>query len=202
MYDASMNTEKLEDFAYYHVYNRGAHKAPIFHDSNDYERMLKLLYIANNDAILCMSKLPEIVYGCTREKPFVDIVAYCLMPNHIHIAMRAQDEKKMAAFIHKLSTAYTKYYNLKYDHSGTIWQGPYKYKTVTDETYLSVLINYIHLNPYGLKEPDLKKEARDDQYYKEARLYSAKYSYSSFRDYLGDDRSQRKILTPGVNAWR
>ena len=47
---------------YYHVYNRGAHKAEIFLDRSDYERMLKLLYIANNDEPFELSEMPENVF--------------------------------------------------------------------------------------------------------------------------------------------
>ncbi len=88
------------------------------------------------------------------------------------------------------------YYNSKYDHSGTIFQGTYKAKSVTDEIYSSTLINYIHLNPFGITEPDLIIRNKAN-YFKEAYDYSVKYEYSSLKDYLGEIRPQKNIIYRG-----
>jgi len=64
---------------------------------------------------------------------------------------------------------------------------------VTDQEYLNTLIDYIHLNPFGLKEPELMKDAHRD-YIEKAVEYSKEYEYSSFKDYLGISREQKVIL--------
>jgi len=182
--------------SFYHIYNRGAHKADIFLDRLDYERMLKLLYIANNDLAFELSHLPENIFALEKEKPIVDILAYCLMPNHIHLALRPRHEygeKGITKFIRKLATGYSNYFNVKYDHSGTIWQGTYKKKFVGDEGYAKTLINYIHLNPFGIEEPLLTKEARREQLERAVKS-STEYEYSSLRDYLGIRRVQSSII--------
>jgi len=192
---------------YHHIYNRGAHKAAIFHDAFDYWRMLKLLYIANNTEPFEINNLGEKnIFSIERKCPLVDIISYCLMPNHIHIALKLREEtppdsnrevsppeNPITRFMRKLCTGYSGYYNRKYDHSGTIWQGPFKEKGVYDEDYIRTLIRYIHLNPYSIKEPHMTKEARAE-HLDESIAYCKQYEYSSFKDYLGEVRQQTPIL--------
>jgi len=183
----------------FHVYNRGAHKAAVFLDSSDYWRMLRLLYIANNEEPFEMANLKtKDFFSIKRRHRLVDIFAYCLMPNHFHIALKLQDVShpgNLTRFMRKLCTGYSNYFNKKYDHSGTIWQGPFKKKDVFDQNYGDILVNYIHFNPYfGIKEPNLTKEARADHLGR-AMAYSRAYVYSSFQDYLGEERLQSTILS-------
>lgn len=191
-------------FTLHHVYNRGAHKAEIFRDLADYERMLKLLYIANNDMAFELAQLTENVFVLERKKLLVDIIAYCLMPNHIHLAIKTRSEygnRGISKFMQKMATGFSNYFNFKYDHSGTIWQGSYKEKPVFDENYARTLINYIHLNPFGIKKPTMNKEARLERI-ESVIEYSCNYEYSSLKDYLGIKRVQTPIITPGcLTSW-
>ncbi len=175
------------------MYNRGAHKAPIFLDTSDYERFMCLLYAANDTHKLDFKKLkPNHMFLFTRST-LVDIKAYCLMPNHFHLALKEKVENGIYTFIHKICTSYSTYFNHKYDHSGTIFQGQYKSKHVSDDNYFRYLIQYIHLNPYGIDEPDMTKDARRE-YPVEAFECSIRYVYSSFMDYVGTIRVQGNIL--------
>jgi putative transposase len=177
----------------YHVYNRGAHKAPIFHDKNDYCRFISLLYIANNSRRVDLRNIkPHEIF--THERSLlVEIFVYCIMPNHLHIGLKEIKEKGIEKFIHKLCTSYVMYYNHKYGHSGTIFQGQYKSKCIDSDEYLRYLIQYIHLNPYGIEEPDLTKSAKLE-HLEEAIEYSKKYEYSSYKDYLEEKRPQNSII--------
>ena len=194
---------------YYHIYNRGAHRAETFLDDMDYLRMLKLLYIANNDEPFVLSQLPENVYSIERKQPLVEIAAYCLMPNHIHIALRKNGggvglNDNLSRFVHKLMTGYSSYFNKKYRHSGTIWQGPFKTKDVCDDLYVQTLIRYIHLNPCDLVA--LNENESEEQYRKKILDFAVNYEYSSLKDYLGIIRPQRAILEAsplgGLASWK
>ena len=178
---------------YYHIYNRGAHRAPIFHDKSDYERFIGLLYIANGTKPIKYGWNDSALWQDRSDDKIVEIFAYCLMPNHFHIGAKETKEGGINKFIRKLITGYTMYYNFKYKHSGTIFQGNYKYKHVDNDPYLRYLIRYIHLNPYGLEEEALNDFARLDQL-KEAIEYSKGYEYSSYKDYLGIKRPQNLII--------
>src|ERR1700690_1528810 len=97
----------------YHVYNRGAHKAPIFHDKDDCCRFISLLYIANNSRRVDLRNIkPNKVF--THERSLlVEIFVYCIMPNHLHIGLKEIKEKGIEKFIHKLCTSYVMYFNNK-----------------------------------------------------------------------------------------
>ena len=178
----------------YHVYNRGAHKAPIFHDKDDYWRFISLLYTANNTRRCDLRSIkPRNVFTFEREK-LVEINVYCLMPNHFHFALKEIAEKGIEKFMRKLCTSYAMYYNNKYNHSGTIFQGEYKSKLIDSDEYMRYLIQYIHLNPYGIEESDLTKPAKLE-HIQAAIEYSRKYEYSSYKDYLGEKRPQNSIIT-------
>ncbi len=179
---------------YYHVYNRGAHKAPIFLEPQDYQRFLRLLYISNSTrSFMTRDFADSSIFTADRGKNIVSIAAYCLMPNHFHIVLEENDGCGMTKFMRKLCTGYSMYYNKKYKHSGTIFQGKYKSKSVIDDVYFQVLMNYVHLNPFGIEEPMLMKSTYTE-HFKEAFAASSKYEYSSLKDYLGENRPQKVIL--------
>ncbi len=184
---------------HYHIYNRGAHKAPIFLDGSDYWRFIALLYLANNTSKLSFKRMkPDQMFSCPRSD-LVNIFAYCLMPNHFHLGLVEKTKNGIEIFMRKLCTAYVMYYNKKYDHSGTIFQGAYKEKHVDNDDYLRYLIQYIHLNPYGIEEPELMKTAKTE-YLQQAIEYSKKYTHSSYMDYLGTIRPQTSIITKKINV--
>ncbi len=156
--------------------------------------MLHLLYIANNSVPILMRNFGgKDIFAQERVSPLVTIVAYCLMPNHIHIVLIADVGHLRTEFIRRLATAYSAYYNAKYEHSGTIWQGKYKSKVVHDENYLRVLLDYVHLNPYSIVETEMTKEARKENR-ATALVFSGGYEYSSYKEYLGQKRPQSVII--------
>ncbi len=161
--------------------------------------MLKLLYVANSSSAFQLRDHGEAnIFEINRSDTLLDIVCYCLMPNHIHIAVKSksdlENDPSITKFMHKLCTGYSMYFNLKYKHSGTLWEGGFKKKIADDELdYIKILINYIHLNPYSIKEPQMTKEARKE-HPQEAFEYSKNYEYSSLKDYLGEVRPQGTIL--------
>ncbi|MFA6404846.1 MAG: transposase [Candidatus Paceibacterota bacterium] len=177
----------------YHIYNRGAHKAPIFLDRGDYERFITLLYTANDTRRVDLRSIKPLDMFQYNRDIIVDIFAYCLMPNHFHIGVEEKTDGGITRFIRKLCTSYAMYYNRKYDHSGTIFQGQYKEKHIDNDEYLRYLIQYIHLNPYSIDEPDLMKTAKPE-YLAQAIEYSKKYEFSSYKDYLGENRPQGSII--------
>jgi putative transposase len=118
---------------FYHVYNRAVEKRTIFYTEKDYEYFVnKMLYF--------------------KEKTDIKILAYCILPNHFHFLLKEPESTSkvnfpaIAKFISILANSYTKYFNLNKDHSGRIFQGPFRSKLVADDNYLQILINYINLN--------------------------------------------------------
>lgn len=74
------------------------------------------------------------------------IEAFCLMSNHIHLAIQVA-EVNISCIMHWLSLCYTFYINRKYQRIGHLFQGRFRSILVADLRYLNELIRYIHLNP-------------------------------------------------------
>jgi len=77
----------------------------------------------------------------------IELLAYCLMPNHFHLLIKQRDEISMRSFMSSIITRYTMYFNEKNDRVGSLFQGVYRAILVEDEAYLLHLTRYIHLNP-------------------------------------------------------
>ena len=129
-------------------------------------------------------------------EPLVEIIAYCLMPNHFHLLLREKVEGGIALFMQKLTTGYTMYFNKRNDRSGSLFQGTYKASHVHDDRYFRYLLSYIHLNPVKLIDPQWKENGIKDRTH--AEKYLSQYAYSSYRDYLGEVRPHGRLLEKGI----
>jgi len=96
------------------------------------------------------------------------IQAYCLMRNHFHLLLESGDEAGLSELMRRLLTAYTVYYNRRYERHGHLFQGRFKSLVVDKSQYLLTLSRYIHLNPV---EGDRKRDPET-------------YFASSYRFYL------------------
>src|SRR3989338_11634376 len=157
--------ETFSDLENYHVFNRGAHKLPIFTKREDYDRFLLLLFCLNRGDPVVMRDLLQKYRGETsvifKELPragqLVNVLAYSLMPNHFHLILSQAREGGITTFMRKVLTSYTMYFNTKYDHSGVVFQGAFKSKHIDSEPYFRWIYSYVHLNPIDLVEPNWKE---------------------------------------------
>ena len=179
---------------FYHIYNRGTDKRRIFMSRSDRNRFLALLYLANQDepVDLKLQGLTLLEIERTGE-PLIEIVAYCLMPNHFHLLIRELEEGGISKFMQKITTGYTMYFNKWHERNGALFQGTFKATHVADDRYLRYLISYIHLNPIKLIEPKWKEVGITDK--ARAERYLENYTESSYLDYLGKKRPEGMILT-------
>lgn len=181
---------------YYHIYNRGNSKQKIFRDKEDYLRFIALLYIANTSDKFNIYDLKKYVNSDIYEKEksdsLVGIGSYCLMPNHFHILITEKVEGGISNFMQKLSTAYVMYYNKKYERSGSLFESKFKSKHIDKDNYFKYLFSYVHLNPIKLIQKDWKEKGIKNK--TESIEYLNKYEYSSYLDFIEEERSQNKIL--------
>jgi len=98
--------------------------------------------------------------------------AYCLMTNHVHLAIQVRDIP-LSRFMQNISFRYARWINRKYQRIGHLFQGRYKAILVDRDSYLMELIRYIHLNP-------VRAGMVDDP---------ADYEWSSHSTYLGEDKT-------------
>lgn len=177
---------------FYHLYNRGADKRKIFVDEYDHERFAKFLYLANSQTPVDLRETPSNAFGFDRGESLIEIGAYCLMPNHFHLLVRESADGNITKFMRKLLTSHSKFFNKKYKRTGTLFEGRFKAKHVSDDTYLKYLFAYLHLNPVKLIEPKWREAGIEDT--AKAKKYLANYEYSSYLDYLNSGREQGAIL--------
>lgn len=181
---------------YYHIYNRGNGKQKIFHDKEDYLRIINLLYTCNSTTnfktyLLNRSK-DKNPYLFERGEQLVSIGAYAVMPNHFHLLITENNKGGVSRFMQKLTTAYVMYYNQKYERTGSLFEGKFKSEHASNDKYLKYLFSYIHLNSIKLLQKDWKERGIKNK--KLALEYLSGYRYSSFVDYTGEVRDQGMIL--------
>ncbi|HTR02291.1 MAG TPA: transposase, partial [Thermoanaerobaculia bacterium] len=115
------------DGAVHHVIARGNERRAIFRDAHDRQRYLDRLGIY-------AGRLAFVVH------------AYCLMPNHVHLAVRT-GRVPLSRVMLALHGAYAQDFNRRHRRVGHLFQGRYKAFLVEAEEYLACLVRYIHLNP-------------------------------------------------------
>ena len=131
---------------YYHIYNRGVDKRTVFEDTEDLERFLLSLTDFNSPEAIGS------IYGNSFKKELVsegllvNIIAYCLNPNHFHLILEQTSDKGVEKFMQRLGTGYTMYFNNKYKRNGTLFQGRFKAKHINNNEYLIPLSVYVNLN--------------------------------------------------------
>jgi len=142
----------------YHVFNRGINHQPTFLDKIEYKRaklvidfyrfsnlptkLSKFLTLSNDDRIKIMDNLRK------ENNKLVDILAYCLMPNHFHFLLRQLTDKGISKYLGNLQNSYTRYFNTRNERDGSLFLDQFKAKLITTDEQLIHVSRYIHLNPY------------------------------------------------------
>lgn len=185
---------------WFHCYNRGVDKRRTFLDTSDYRRFLAILYACNSTKPIHVSNYEQgfrsksliDVLRIKREGQLVDIGAYDLMPNHYHFLLRERHDGGITSFMRKVGTAYTMYFNIKYDRTGALYGGAFKAKHVRTDSYFVRVLNYIHGNHAALSEPKWKEGKIRNETGLIQKLTA--YPYSSFADYYGEARDESNII--------
>lgn len=160
----------------YHIFNRSLHQAPLFMDKREFTVFLAAMNYYRQ-------LKPPIKFSLYRQQPhkykvdfkevLVKIIAYCLMPDHYHFILTQLEEGGIRAFIHRLTTSYSCYLNLRHKQKGAVFESRFKAIRVTTQKQLVHLSRYIHLNPvtsYLVEDP-------------------INYNYSSYKIYLKKEKS-------------
>ena len=156
----------------YHVFNRGVDRRLIFQDEQDYNLFYYYLYIYVTPLEKVLRRyhnLPIRLFNKNLSKE-IDLLSFCLMPNHFHLLIKQKTEKDLAQFMKQLTNAYTQYFNEKYKRQGSLFEGRYKAVRIPTDELLIHTSRYIHLNPVVANlslEPD-------------------QYQWSSYKEYIDE----------------
>ncbi len=156
---------------FYHVYNRGVEKRNIFIQPRNFERFLQTMcYYQFEGPKLKFSRLTKDNFASFNpdlNRKIVEIICYCLMPNHFHFLLKQLKENGISKFISQISNSYTKYFNTKHDRVGALLQGAFQAVLISSDEQLIHLSRYIHLNPV------VSLMVKD----------AGKYEWSSYKEY-------------------
>jgi putative transposase len=148
-----MRKIKFEIEEYYHIFNRGVDKREIFMNEKDYIRFLKNMREFNNNSTKeernkkeLSSGYPELSSWIAKLPKQVNIIAYCLNPNHFHFLLKQIIETGVENFMHKMGTGFTNYTNKKLKRSGSLFQGPYQAVKIETNEQLLFVSAYINGN--------------------------------------------------------
>ena len=173
---------------FYHVYSHSIGSLLLFQFRRDYERFLSVLFAANGKRDIShlerFSGL-NLVWDIRDGKidigdALVDIIGFCVMPNHFHLLLGERADGNISKFLHRILVSYSKYFNLKYEKRGHVFESTFNSKHLSDNNYFLRALAYLHLNPKDIKGWR-KKEHR--------------YDWSSFQDYVGENRWGKLLKT-------
>jgi putative transposase len=183
----------------YHIYSRGVEKRKIFMNTKDYDRFVALLYIMNQDNSFTIgnflqnkSKNLTDIFTKEREKTLVSILGYCLLPNHFHLILYEHTEGGISKFMGKLLTAYSMYFNKKYNRSGPLFTRPFRSEHIDNESQYLYIFSYVHLNPLSIINKNWKEDGIKNK--KEAEKFIVHYQFSSYQDFLNSNRPEKAII--------
>lgn len=177
----NMRNISLSNKEIYHIYNRGVDKRNIFLNERDYQRFSASLIVFNNKIKLNGRDFDD-HENFRREYPLVNVIAYCLMPNHFHLLLEQREDNGITKFLQKMTTSYTMYFNKKNTRTGALIQGVFKRSHIKTNERLLEMSRYIHTNPIKLFGKNLSKN--------ELKQKLLKYQWSSFPDYAGEKIEQ------------
>jgi len=186
----------------YHIYNRGVEKRDIFQDDSDRHRFVSCLFELNDRKMVKMrTRISERLERkkkinnsetCTggtcanieRER-IVEILAFCLMPNHYHLVVYQLAENGITLFMKKLGNSYVGYFNERHKRKGlgSLFQGQFKAVHVANNDQFLNLASYVFANPIGISDPEWKKEGVSDP--KKSIDFLNSYPWSSYLDSIG-----------------
>ena len=180
----------------YHIYNRGVEKRTLFTNTHDYWRFIHDLFIFNdtNPPLHSRTRLHNnkdqntdvpLRYISFPKQPrtlLVDILVFCLMPNHFHLMVRQRVDNGITTFMRKLGTGYTNYFNTKYTRVGPLFQGIFKAAPLEHDAHFLHLPHYIHANPLALLRT---REKEGKERMEQKMKFLKEYRWSSYLDYMG-----------------
>ena len=144
----------------YHVRTKSIAGFKIFNSDSEFTRMRDLYryygfekipssfsYFSRQKQINGKKKEEYLANSSKKAKRIVDIIAYCIMPTHIHLILKQLKDEGISVFMKNILNSYTRYFNLKHKRKGPLWEGRFKRGWVDTDEYFIHLTRYIHLNP-------------------------------------------------------
>jgi len=195
-YFMSIKRPQLVNNEIYHIVTRAIEELKLFLGQKDYLRMIHDLFEFNDEnPVISTYRKPRRINGTRtvlvplkvkkKRKMLVEILAFCLMPNHVHLLVRQLREGGISKFMRKIGAGYVNYYNQKYKRGGHLFRGRYRIIHIKTQEQLKTIFVYIHTNPVAIMIPSWKENGISGQKLQEVLKFLENYRWSSYPDYLG-----------------
>lgn len=188
---------------YYHVLNRGIDNRDIFLNFDDYFRFVESLKEFNTSLAVSIrdlrdSRLPRgLSLGKSSRSPrtdlgarpsselnkLVEILCFCLLPNHFHLLLKQLRENGISEFMKKIGTGYASFINIKYKRKGHLFQGAFKAVHISKESQFLHITRYAHLNVLDLYMPEWREGKVSD--WEKSKKILEEYPWSSYPIFVG-----------------
>jgi len=189
----------------YHIIVRAIDDNVIFRDVDDSYRGIFSIYEFNTakpvvirDRRQARSRVKRMLRKLNKDPKLapdyrdklVEVLAFCFMPNHVHLLVRQLKDGGITKFMIKVGIGYGKYFNTKYRRKGYVFQNRFKDVHIKSDEQLKIVWTYIHANPASLIEPKWKEKGIRNLV--QIGKFLKNYKWSSYQDYIG------KINFPSV----
>ena len=189
----------------YHVCNKSIAGFVIFNNDSEYMRMKNLIkYYQLEDPptkfSYFMSHLNEggdilDLDLIDRKIKLINIIAYCLMPTHIHLVLQQLKDNGISIFMSNILNGYTRYFNIRHKRKGPLWVGRFKRVVVSTDEQLLHLTRYVHLNPvtsYLIEKPESWAYGSYNEYCSQGTTDEEMCCYENILDI--DSKSYKKFV--------
>lgn len=187
--------KEYADQSVYHIYNRGNNKDLIFIDEQDYAVFMNLLKRH-------LSEQPtndELGRPYKNFNEMIDLLAFCLMPNHFHLLIYQEEAGSMTQLMRSVATSYTGYFNKRHGRIGRLYQDVFKASLVNEEDYWLHISRYIHLNPINWQTWEWSSLPyylgnKQASWVKPSLVLDSFFDTSEYYDFLCDYESYKEML--------
>jgi putative transposase len=177
-----MRHPQLREGYIYHIFTKSIAGYKVFRDPSDYKRFIETVRFyqystppAKFSVYLRLKNKDKFFKAYLEDRPrLVDILAYCVMPTHVHLLLTQINKDGISNFMKCVLDSYTRYFNTRTQRKGPLWQSRFKSVVVEKEEQFMHLTRYIHLNP----TTDQLVKCPED------------WEFSSYREYLGKGKER------------
>lgn len=181
----------------YHIVLRAIEGFKLFRDNRDFLRMIHDLFEFNDENQTSSNYRMQEIRGSDvtrsvlvtslkeKRKTLVDILAFCLIPNHIHLLVRQLKDGGISKFMRKIGAGYGGYYNKRYQRKGRLFDGRYRVVHIRTDNQLKIVFVYVHTNPIAILFHNWKEKGIEEKELQKVIKFLEDYRWSSYPDYLG-----------------
>lgn len=183
IFKVSMRKIPLATGQTYHIFTRSIADFKVFNNKADFTRMQQLIkyYMVGDDLKfskfieleICQQNGFDIAFNIILKdkEQLVQIIAYCIMPTHIHLVLKQLTENGISKYMNDILNGYSKYFNTRHKRKGPLWESRFNSLLVDTDEQLFHLTRYLHLNPITAGIVDRPED----------------WKFSSYREYLGNN---------------